>query len=145
MSEFYTFSAVPLSGQGEISLSEYQGKFVLIVNTASACGLVPQLAGLEKLYQKYQSRIVILGFPCNQFGGQEPLDGEDISEFCMLKYGVSFPMFHKITVNGKDAHPLFTHLKEVLPGKLGSNVKWNFTKFLIGPDGAPLKRFGPTN
>jgi glutathione peroxidase len=117
---------------------------VLVVNTASQCGFTPQYAGLETLYQQYKDQgLVILGFPCNQFGQQEPGGAEDIAQTCQINYGVSFPMFAKVDVNGKQAHPLFQWLTAKLPGWFGRRVKWNFTKFLIGRDGQPVKRFAP--
>ncbi len=126
-------------------MDAYQGQVVLVVNTASQCGLTPQYQGLQELYQEFHDQgLVILGFPCNQFGKQEPGTETEISEFCELNYGVSFPMFGKIKVNGDDAHPVFKYLKDALPGTLGKNIKWNFTKFLIGKDGQPIKRFAPT-
>ena len=138
----YDFSAKTLSGKEE-SLSQYQGKVVLVVNTASKCGFTPQYEGLEKLYQELAPRgLVILGFPCNQFGGQEPGGSEEIAQFCSMNYGVSFPMFDKVNVNGDDAHPLFKFLKGERPGILGSEaIKWNFTKFLVDKQGVPVKRF----
>ncbi|MGL4993645.1 MAG: glutathione peroxidase [Bacteroidales bacterium] len=139
----YAFSATSLKGK-EIKLSDYEGKIILIVNTASKCGLTPQYKGLEELYNKYKDRgLVILGFPCNQFGKQEPGSESEISEGCLINYGVSFPMFSKIEVNGESAHPLFKYLKESLPGTFGNSIKWNFTKFLIGRDGKPIDRFSP--
>jgi glutathione peroxidase len=128
-------------------LSEYQGKTIVIVNTASKCGLTPQYEGLEKLYQKYQNQgLVVLGFPCNQFGHQEAGSAEEIAEFCQINYGVSFPIFEKIEVNGSNAHPLFKFLKSKLGGGLlGSAIKWNFTKFVIDKYGVPKKRFSPTS
>ncbi len=144
MTTFYDLSATTLTGQ-EQSLEAYKGKVVLVVNTASKCGLTPQYEGLQELYEEYQAQgLEILGFPCNQFGQQEPGDGDQISEFCEINYGVNFPMFGKIDVNGKNTHPVFEHLKEELPGTLGKNIKWNFTKFLIGKDGQAIKRFAPT-
>lgn len=144
MTKFYDFKAVTLTGK-EQSLDAYKGKVVLVVNTASKCGLTPQYTGLQELYVKYHSEgLEILGFPCNQFGKQEPGNADQISEFCEINYGVEFPMFGKIDVNGKDTHPVFEYLKEELPGTLGKNIKWNFTKFLIGKDGQPIKRFAPT-
>lgn len=144
MTDFYQMSADTLTGKQQ-SLAEYQGKVVLVVNTASKCGLTPQYEGLQALYNEYKDEgLVILGFPCNQFGKQEPGDADQISEFCEINYGVSFPMFGKIDVNGKDTHPVFAYLKDELPGTLGKNIKWNFTKFLIGKDGKPIKRFAPT-
>ena len=140
----YQFEADTLTGQHQ-SLEDYKGKVLLIVNTASKCGFTPQYEGLEALYQKLHQRgLEILGFPCNQFGSQEPGSDGDIAEFCQLNYGVSFPMFSKIDVNGDDAHPLFVHLKEKAPGLLGSKkIKWNFTKFLVNRDGEVVERFPP--
>ncbi|MCT6590334.1 glutathione peroxidase [Pantoea dispersa] len=143
MTPFYQFSATSLTGQ-PISMADYEGKVVLVVNTASHCGFTPQYAGLEALYQKYAAQgLVVLGYPCNQFGKQEPGNPDDISQTCHVNYGVSFPMFGKVEVNGSAAHPLFRYLKAELPGVLGGRIKWNFTKFLIGRDGQPLKRFAP--
>lgn len=140
---FYDFAAKSLQGK-EVSLETYKGMMVLVVNTASKCGLTPQFEGLEKLYQKYKDKgLVILGFPCNQFANQEPGDEKSISEGCVVNYGVSFPMFSKIDVNGKNAHPLYKYLKKELSGFFGSNIKWNFTKFLIDATGKPIKRFSP--
>lgn len=144
MDSIYQFTAKTLSGT-EISLETFKGKTVLIVNTASKCGLTPQYEGLEKLYQKYKDKnFVILGFPCNQFGNQEPGDEKQISESCLVNYGVSFPMFAKIEVNGKNEHQLYTFLKSKKSGFFGSKIKWNFTKFLIDTEGNPIKRFSPT-
>jgi glutathione peroxidase len=138
------FKATRLDGTTE-DLSEYDGKVVLVVNTASQCGFTPQFEGLEKLYEQYADQgLVVLGFPCNQFGGQEPGDAEQIGAFCQKNYGVTFPMFDKVEVNGDDAHPLFQWLREEKGGMLGSKIKWNFTKFLIGRDGQVIDRFGPT-
>lgn len=140
---FYDFSAENIQGQ-EIDMSSYKGKTVVVVNTASQCGFTPQLEGLEKLYKEYQDKgLVILGFPCNQFGNQEPGDESSIKEGCMLNYGVTFPMFSKVEVNGKNAHPLYKYLKAEQGGFLGSKIKWNFTKFLIDKNGQPVKRFAP--
>lgn len=140
---FYDFAANNLQGK-EVSMSEFKGKTVLVVNTASQCGLTPQYEGLEKLNQKYKDKgLVILGFPCNQFGNQEPGDSKDIAEGCLLNYGVTFPMFSKIEVNGKNAHPVFKFLKHELGGIFGSSIKWNFTKFLVDANGKPVKRFSP--
>ena len=127
------------------TLADFAGKAVLVVNTASKCGFTPQYKGLEKLWQDYRDQgLVVLGFPCNQFGKQEPGDEGAISGFCELNYGVSFPLFKKIDVNGDQAHPLFVQLKKQAPGLLGSErIKWNFTKFLIGKDGKLVKRFAP--
>ncbi len=131
----------------DIPLSKYQGSVLLIVNVASKCGYTPQYAGLEALYKKYRERgFEVLGFPCDQFGHQEPGDEAEIKEFCSLTYGVDFPMFAKIKVNGADADPLYTYLKEARPGVLGSEaIKWNFTKFLVGKDGVPIKRYAPAD
>lgn len=140
---FYNLSAQDLQGK-EISMKEYEGKIVLAVNTASKCGLTPQHEGLEALYKKYKDKnLVILGFPCNQFANQEP-GGKDAIESCLLNYGVSFPMFSKVDVNGDNAHPIFKFLKQKLRGVFGSKIKWNFTKFLIDSNGNPIKRFAPT-
>ncbi|MHA6281047.1 glutathione peroxidase [Salinimicrobium sp. CAU 1759] len=143
MKEFYRHSAKDLQGK-EKSMEEFQNKVVLVVNTASECGFTPQLEGLEELYKKYKEEgFVVLGFPCNQFGKQEPGDEKSIAEGCVVNYGVTFPMFSKVEVNGKEAHPLFKYLKKELGGLLGSKVKWNFTKFLIDREGKPVKRFAP--
>ncbi|MBF0690487.1 glutathione peroxidase [Providencia alcalifaciens] len=143
MTTFYQLTAKSLSGRC-ISMEEYASKVVLVVNTASHCGFTPQYAGLEALYKKYADQgFVVLGFPCNQFGKQEPGGEEEIGQTCYINYGVSFPMFEKVDVNGSAAHPVFRYLKRELPGLLGGRVKWNFTKFLIGRDGKPLKRFAP--
>ncbi|MDD3320132.1 MAG: glutathione peroxidase [Paludibacter sp.] len=140
----YQFNAKTLQGK-EISLNEYKGKVILIVNTASKCGFTPQFEGLEKLYKTYKDKgLVILGFPCNQFANQEPGTAEDISNFCTANYGVSFPMFMKIDVNGKNADPIYKYLKDVLPGTFGDSIKWNFTKFLINKQGIPVERYAPT-
>lgn len=143
MSNFHQHTATSLSGE-PVRIADYAGKVVLVVNTASHCGFTPQYAGLETLYQKYAAQgLVVLGFPCNQFGKQEPGSADDIAQTCHINYGVSFPMFAKIEVNGAAAHPLFRYLKKTLPGVLGERIKWNFTKFLIGRDGKPIKRFAP--
>lgn len=143
MQPFHQLTAISLTGQ-QISMSDYAGKLVLVVNTASQCGFTPQYAGLEALYKKYVAQgLVVLGFPCNQFGKQEPGDADEIARTCHINYGVSFPIFAKVEVNGSAAHPVFRYLKHELPGVLGGRVKWNFTKFLIGRDGKPLKRFAP--
>ncbi|RIV47263.1 glutathione peroxidase [Flagellimonas pelagia] len=140
---FYDFEAERLDGNME-SMAIYKGKTVIVVNTASKCGLTPQYEGLEKLYETYKDQgLVILGFPCNQFGGQEPGTTDEIQEFCQLNYGVSFPMFAKIEVNGKNTHPIFKYLKSELSGLLGSNIQWNFTKFVVDKKGTPVKRFAP--
>ncbi len=144
MSTIYAYEADQISGNKK-SLADYKGQVVLIVNTASKCGFTPQFAGLEKLYEKYKDQgFTIIGFPCNQFGKQDPGDNSEIQEFCQLNYGVSFPMFAKVDVNGKGTHPLFEHLKSVAPGALGTkNIKWNFTKFLVNRDGEVVERFAP--
>lgn len=140
---FYSFKAKSLQGK-EIEMSAYKGKTILVVNTASKCGLTPQFEGLEKLYQKYKEKgLVILGFPCNQFANQEPGDEKSISEGCLLNYGVTFPMFAKIEVNGENAHEIYKFLKKELRGILSSKIKWNFTKFLVDKNGKPVKRFSP--
>ena len=143
MSEnIYQFNFSQLDGE-EVSLSKFTGKVILVVNTASFCGLTYHYTGLEKLYQEYKGKgLVIIGFPCNQFGKQEPGTSEEINDFCNLNYDVTFPMSTKVDVNGKNAHPLFKYLKSELKGTLTSNIKWNFTKFLINRDGVPFKRFG---
>ena len=137
------FTATTLAGQDQ-SLSTYAGQVALVVNTASKCGFTPQYAGLEELYEKYADQgLVVLGFPCNQFGQQEPGEADEIEGFCQRNYGVSFPMFAKIDVNGPDAHPLYRWLREEKGGVLGDRIKWNFTKFLIGRDGQVIKRYAP--
>ncbi len=142
--QFYDFKAKTLQGK-EVGMDTYRGKTVLVVNTASKCGLTPQFEGLEALYRKYQDDgLVILGFPSNQFANQEPGDEKSIAEGCVINYGVSFPMFSKTDVNGPDAHPIYKYLKSELPGVLSKNIKWNFTKFLIDSEGKPVKRFSPT-
>ena len=142
----YEYSARTIDGS-EQSLAEYRGKPLLIVNVASKCGFTPQYAGLEALYRKYRDRgLVVLGFPCDQFGHQEPGDEAEIRNFCSLTYDVTFPLYSKIKVNGPDAHPLYRFLKESRPGLLGSEaIKWNFTKFLIDRSGEPVKRFAPND
>jgi glutathione peroxidase len=142
----YEFSALTIDGIDR-PLSQYRGHPLLIVNVASKCGFTPQYAGLEALYEKYHARgLEVLGFPCDQFGHQEPGGEAEIKQFCSLTYGVSFPMFAKIKVNGSDAHPLYEYLKETLPGILGLEaIKWNFTKFLVGKDGVPIKRYAPAD
>ena len=142
---FYNFKATSLQGK-EINMDNYKDKVVLVVNTASKCGLTPQYEGLERLYKDYKDKgLVILGFPCNQFAGQEPGTEKEISEGCLINYGVSFPMFSKIDVNGDNAHPLYKYLKtELKGGILGSSIKWNFAKFIIDKNGKPYKRFSPT-
>lgn len=140
----YDYEANTLQGQEE-SLSKYKGKVLLVVNTASKCGFTPQYKGLQEVYDKFKDRgFEVLGFPSNQFAGQEPGESEDIAEFCEINYGVTFPMFEKIDVKGADAHPLFKYLSKEAPGVLGSkSVKWNFTKFLVDQEGRVLKRFSP--
>jgi len=141
---FYQYKAKLIDGK-EINMKNYEGKVVLIVNTASKCGFTPQYEGLESLFKKFGSKgLVILGFPCNQFAGQEPGSAEEISKFCTLNYGVTFPMFSKIEVNGPNADPLYKYLKNALPGTLGNEIKWNFTKFLLDKNGKPVKRYAPT-
>jgi glutathione peroxidase len=144
MTSIYSFSARTLGGE-EVSLEQYRGKVLLVVNTASECGFTPQYAGLQKLYETYAGRdFVVLGFPCNQFGKQEPGDATQIGSFCEKNYGVSFPMFEKIDVNGANAHPLYRYLTGEAPGLLGlEGIKWNFTKFLVGRDGTVVKRYAP--
>jgi glutathione peroxidase len=143
MASVYDFEAQTIDGQS-VALSAYQGKVLLIVNTASACGFTPQFAGLEKLHQDYADQgLVVLGFPCNQFGSQDPGSNEEIGTFCQKNYGVSFPMMAKTEVNGAQAHPLYQWLKTQAPGVLGSEgIKWNFTKFLIAKNGTTVKRYG---
>ncbi|PEC86149.1 glutathione peroxidase [Bacillus cereus] len=140
----YDFSAKTITGEDK-ALKDYEGKALLIVNVASKCGFTPQYKGLQEVYDKYKDRgLEILGFPCNQFGGQEPGTEADITSFCELNYGVNFPMFAKIDVKGDKAHPLYTYMTEQAPGLLGmKSVKWNFTKFLIGKDGKVVGRFAP--
>lgn len=138
------FEAKRITGES-VSLADYQGKVLLIVNTASKCGFTPQFKGLESLYQRYVAQgLEILGFPCNQFLNQDPGNDAEIAQFCSLDYGVTFPMFAKIEVNGDGAHPLFKYLAAEAPGLLGSKaIKWNFTKFLVGKDGRVLGRYAP--
>ena len=139
----YEFSAKTIDGT-EKSLADYKGKSLLIVNTASKCGFTPQYEGLEELYKQYKNRdFVVLGFPCNQFANQDPGTNDEISEFCEMNYGVSFPMFSKVNVNGEDAHPLFKYLTSEEKGMITKNIKWNFTKFLVNKDGEVVSRFAP--
>lgn len=140
----YDFSATALDGRPR-PLQEFSGKVLLIVNTASQCGFTPQYAGLEKLFQKYHAQgLEVLGFPCNQFGAQEPGSAAEIGAFCQKNYGVSFPMFEKVDVNGEAAHPLYRWLKSNAPGVLGTEgIKWNFTKFLIDRNGQVIERYAP--
>ena len=144
MSSAFDFSATGLDGS-EQPLAQWRGKVLLIVNVASRCGFTPQYTGLQQLWQDYRERgLVVLGFPCNQFGAQEPGDEAQIGEFCRLDYGVDFPMFAKIDVNGADAHPLWQWLKKEKPGLLGTEaIKWNFSKFLVGRDGQVIDRYAP--
>lgn len=139
----FELEAKKLNGE-KISLKEFEGKTIVVVNTASKCGLTPQYEGLENLYRKYKDKgLVVLGFPCNQFGQQEKGTADEISQFCQVNYGVSFPMFDKVEVNGPNAHPVFKYLKSKLGGIFGSSIKWNFTKFVIDKNGKPVKRFAP--
>lgn len=141
--KFYDFSANKMNGK-EVKMEEYKDKVVLIVNTASKCGLTSQLEGLESLYKEYKDKgLEILGFPCNQFASQDPGTNKEISEFCLVNYGVTFSMFEKIDVNGKDAHPIYKFLKEEAKGTLSNEIKWNFTKFLIDKEGNVIKRYAP--
>ena len=144
MTSIYDFSATPMSGK-PVPLKKFKGKVLLIVNTASACGFTPQFAGLEKLHEVWGPKgLVVLGFPCNQFGEQDSGSNAEIASFCQLNYGVSFPVMAKINVNGIDADPLYEWLKAEAPGLLGSQaIKWNFTKFLVGKDGQVIKRYAP--
>ncbi len=144
MSELYQIKVNSIDGT-EISLDFLRGKVALVVNVASRCGFTQQYQGLEELYRKYKDKgLVILGFPCNQFGGQEPGTAEEIKDFCRINYGVSFDMFEKIDVNGDNAHPIFAYLTDKLPGIPGKAIKWNFTKFLLDKDGNPVERFAST-
>jgi len=146
MTQVYDFTATTIDGEKQ-SLGEYKGKTMLIVNVASKCGFTPQYKGLEDLYEKFRDQgLVVLGFPCDQFGHQEPGDEEEIKNFCALNYDVQFPLFAKIDVNGNDAHPLYKYLKQEAKGVLGSEaIKWNFTKFLVDKDGKVLTRYAPTD
>ena len=142
--KFYNLSAKSPSGK-VIKMSDYKDKAVLIVNTATKCGLTPQFKGLEKLHQSYKDKgLVVLGFPCNQFMNQEPETNDTIVQACQVNHGVTFQLTEKIEVNGKNTHPVFKYLKSELGGFLGKRIKWNFTKFLVTPDGKPFKRYGPT-
>jgi glutathione peroxidase len=141
--EFYQLQANTPQGK-PVSMAAFEGKVVLVVNTATQCGLTPQFNGLEHLYQEYKDKgLVVLGFPCNQFGGQEPLTNENMEQTCKINHGVTFPLFEKIDVNGPHTHPVFKFLKSRLGGLFGSRIKWNFTKFLIASDGRPVRRFSP--
>ena len=146
MSSIYDFEARQINGK-DIALSQFKGKVMLIVNTASKCGFTPQFSGLEELHKSYSAKgLVVLGFPCNQFGSQDPGADGEIAEFCQVNYGVSFPMMGKIDVNGAAAHPLYKWLSSEAPGLLGSKgIKWNFTKFLVGKDGQVTRRYAPTD
>lgn len=146
MSSAYDFSALTLDGQ-DVPLSQYAGKVMLVVNTASKCGFTPQYTGLEQLWRKYEDQgLVVLGFPCDQFGHQEPGDADEIRNFCSLSYDVTFPLFGKVEVNGAKAHPFYQWLKSEKPGLLGiAAIKWNFTKFLIDQNGQVVKRYAPTD
>jgi glutathione peroxidase len=141
----FDFEATGIAGT-PVDLAQYKGKVLLIVNTASDCGFTPQYKGLEKVYEQFKDKgAVVLGFPCNQFGGQEPGAEAEIGAFCEKNYGVTFPLFSKVDVNGSGAHPLFQHLKKSAPGLLGTEaIKWNFTKFLIKKDGTVFKRYAPS-
>lgn len=145
MTSFHDFSARAIDGR-DVGMGEFAGKVVLVVNTASQCGFTPQYDGLEKLYEKYRDRgFVVLGFPCNQFGAQEPGDEAEIASFCSLKFNVSFPMFAKIDVNGENTHPLYRFLKGEKPGVMDTQaIKWNFTKFLVDRNGRVVERYAPT-
>jgi glutathione peroxidase len=143
MTTISDFHATSIDGQ-DVDLGSYAGEVVLVVNTASQCGFTPQYAGLQKLQDTYAERgFTVLGFPCDQFGHQEPGSVEEIASFCESSFGVSFPMFAKIDVNGADTHPLYAWLKDEQSGLLGGKIKWNFTKFLVGRDGTPVNRFAP--
>jgi glutathione peroxidase len=144
MTDLFQYTVRNLGGT-PVSIEDFRGKVLLIVNTASKCGFTPQYAGLQALHEKYHDRgLVIMGFPSNEFGQQEPGDADEIAQFCQVNYGVGFPMFEKVQVNGANANPLFKHLKTAAPGLLGSEaIKWNFTKFLVGKDGKVLKRYAP--
>ena len=146
MTTAYDFDALAIDGH-PLALKEFEGKALLVVNTASACGFTPQFAGLEALHQQFGSKgLVVLGFPCNQFGSQDKGSNDEIANFCQKNYGVSFTMMSKVDVNGADAHPLYQWLTKEAPGILGTqSIKWNFTKFLVGPDGVVRKRYAPTD
>jgi glutathione peroxidase len=146
MTTVYDFKAQQIDGKS-VALNKFKGKVMLIVNTASACGFTPQFAGLEALHKTYADQgLVVLGFPCNQFGAQDAGSNAEIADFCQLNFGVTFPMMAKIDVNGSEAHPLYQWLEAEAPGLLGSkSIKWNFTKFLVGKDGSVLKRYAPTD
>ena len=141
--DIYSFKTKTLNGE-DLDFSQFKGKVLLIVNTASRCGFTPQYAGLEKLYRDYGGKgLAVVGFPCNQFGGQEPGAADEIGAFCQQNYGVSFPLSEKVDVNGPSAHPVFAYLTKALPGALGTqSIKWNFTKFLLDREGKPIRRYG---
>ena len=146
MATIHDFEAQQINGQ-PVALAQFRGQPLLIINTASACGFTPQFAGLEKLHETYGARgLVVLGFPCNQFGAQDPGSNDEIAQFCQVNYGVSFPMMAKVDVNGDTAHPLYRWLTAEAPGLLGTKaIKWNFTKFLVGKDGRVIKRYAPND
>ena len=142
---FYDFSAINIDGK-EVEMKDYKGKVILVVNTASKCGLTPQFEELEELFKKYKDKgLEIFGFPCNQFANQDSGSNEEIQNFCQLNYGVTFTMFEKIDVNGDNAHPLYKYLKDEAKGVLSKEIKWNFTKFLIDREGNVVKRYAPTS
>ena len=144
MSKIYDYKALDNTGN-EVDFASFEGKVLMIVNTASKCGFTPQYDGLEALYQKYKDQgLIIIGFPCDQFAHQEPGTNEEIAEFCRINHGVTFPLMSKIEVNGKNAHPIYQYLKSAAKGTLGNAIKWNFTKFLISRDGTVIERFAPT-
>ncbi len=144
MERIYDFKALTSKGK-ELDFAQFEGKVLLIVNTASKCGFTPQFAGLEQLNQEYKDRgLVVIGFPCNQFASQDPGSDSEIEGFCQLNYGVTFQIMKKVDVNGSEAHPIFQYLKSQTKGLLGSSIKWNFTKFLISRDGKTIKRYAPT-
>ncbi|MFP5458894.1 MAG: glutathione peroxidase [Bacteriovoracia bacterium] len=145
MTTAFDFKVKSINGE-EVSLANYKGQYLLVVNVASKCGFTPQYEGLERLSKELQGKAVVLGFPCNQFGAQEPGDEAEIKSFCSLTYNVTFPMFAKIDVNGESAHPFYKFLKGEKPGILGTEaIKWNFTKFLVDPQGNVIKRYAPTD
>jgi len=146
MTTAFDFTVTDIHGK-PVNLADYKGKVLLIVNTASKCGFTPQYKGLQQVWDTYKDKgLVVLGFPCNQFGHQEPAPEEQIEQFCEMNFGVNFPLFAKVDVNGSDAAPIYRHLKEAAPGILGSEgIKWNFTKFLVSKDGTKVKRYAPTD
>ena len=145
MSKIYDYKALDNKGN-EVNFASFEGKVLMIVNTASKCGFTPQYDGLEALYQKYKDQgLIIIGFPCDQFAHQEPGTNEEIAEFCRINHGVTFHMMSKIEVNGKNAHPIYQYLKSAAKGTFGNTIKWNFTKFLISRDGTEIERFAPTS